>query len=582
MLTRLEVRNFKKLRDVEIDLGRNVVFIGPNNSGKSTALQALSLWGMALEEWGARRSGKSSPEKRPGININRKDIIDLPVPDAKLLWNNLRVRRGVDGGTKNIRIDVQIDAILDNQELVCGFELDYGNEESITVRPLRKPGFELAAVKETQFIEVPEALFDEDGVPRIRIAMLPPMSGLVAEEAKIERGRIHKLIGEGQTAQVLRNLCYMVSSQEDPTGWKSLCQSMKKLFGITLNDPRFLPLRGSIVMTYQENEVTLDLSCAGRGLQQTLLLLAHLYANPRTVLLLDEPDAHLEILRQRQTYRILSEVAEAQGSQIIAASHSEVVLNEAVGTGQVIAFVGRPHILGNRPSQVLKALQDIGWDHYMLAEQKGWVLYLEGSTDLSILLAFAKKLDHPAAPLLERPFVHYVGNLPQKAREHFHGLREAKPDMAGLAIFDHLNRALQPTADLFEAMWSRRELENYFCTESVLMAFTEHIPSGDLFAFSERTLRVTAMQEAIHEISDALRSLGRPELGSDDLKVTDDFLDPLFRKVSEKLSSPLLLRKNEYHRLVDFVQPNEIDPEVVDALDQIVKVAAQACPVTGE
>jgi ABC-type cobalamin/Fe3+-siderophores transport system ATPase subunit len=53
----------------------------------------------------------------------------------------------------------------------------------------------------------------------------------------------------------------------------------------------------------------LDLSCVGRELQQTLLLLAHLYANPKTVLLLDEPDAHLEVLRQRQIYQLLTDVA---------------------------------------------------------------------------------------------------------------------------------------------------------------------------------------------------------------------------------------------------------------------------------
>ncbi|MCL6503277.1 MAG: ATP-binding protein [Pirellulales bacterium] len=37
MLTRLTVRNFKRL-EMDIELTRSVVFIGPNNSGKTTAL----------------------------------------------------------------------------------------------------------------------------------------------------------------------------------------------------------------------------------------------------------------------------------------------------------------------------------------------------------------------------------------------------------------------------------------------------------------------------------------------------------------------------------------------------------------
>ncbi len=64
-------------------------------------------------------------------------------------------------------------------------------------------------------------------------------------------------------------------------------------------------------------------------MQQTLLLLAHLNRNPQSVLLIDEPDAHLEILRQREIYRLLTDVASERGSLIIVASHSEVGLNEA-------------------------------------------------------------------------------------------------------------------------------------------------------------------------------------------------------------------------------------------------------------
>jgi len=77
MLTRLRVRNFKNLRDVDIELGQTVVFIGPNNSGKTSALQALTLWNAGLRAWSAKRAGKASPEKRPGVMMylrrGRKD-----------------------------------------------------------------------------------------------------------------------------------------------------------------------------------------------------------------------------------------------------------------------------------------------------------------------------------------------------------------------------------------------------------------------------------------------------------------------------------------------------------------------------
>jgi sorbitol-specific phosphotransferase system component IIA len=333
-------------------------------------------------------------------------------------------------------------------------------------------------------------------------------------------------------------------------------------------------------MEYEEpNGVRLDLSASGRGLQQTLLLLAHLYANPKTVLLLDEPDAHLEILRQRQIYQILTETAEKQSAQVIAASHSEVVLNEAATRGQVIAFVGKPHVLTDRGSQVLKALSDIGFDQYYQAQQTGWVLYLEDATDLAILREFARLLDHPAQEHLERPFVNYVAtNLPQKARDHFYGLCEAKPDLVGIAIFDRLDKELQKNTQLREMMWGRREIENYFCTEEVLLAFATQGQPNDLFGHAEQECREPAMRESIRQVSNALKTLGKPDPWSPDIKASDEFLDPLFTDFSKRLNLPLVLRKSEYCDLVQLLSKDKVDAEVRAKLDAVREVADRATP----
>jgi predicted ATPase len=55
MLTRLRIKNFKRFGDADVELGQSVVFIGPNNSGKTTALQALALWDLGLRKWNERR-----------------------------------------------------------------------------------------------------------------------------------------------------------------------------------------------------------------------------------------------------------------------------------------------------------------------------------------------------------------------------------------------------------------------------------------------------------------------------------------------------------------------------------------------
>ena len=477
MLTRLQIKNFKRFPDANIELGQAVVFIGQNNSGKTTALQALALWDVGLRKWNEEYKGKTAPAQRPGVTINRRDLVAIPVPSANLLWRNLHTRdiKRISGKqeTQGVRIDIIVDGVHEGKSWSCGLEFDYANPESFYCRPLR-----LGNGKQPERMLVPPAAGDT------LVAFLPPMSGLAASEPKWEAGRINVLLGEGQTAQVLRNLCHQLHEQPAPnTGWQEVSDHIESLFGAKLQPPEFIKERGEITMAYQDQQdCLLDLSSAGRGLQQTLLLLAHLYANPRTVLLLDEPDAHLDVLRQRQIYQLLTNVAARQGSQIIAASHSEVVLNEAANRDVVIAFVGPPHRIDDRGQQVLKALTDIGFDQYYQAELKGWALYLEGSTDLAILQAFAQTLKHPAAEVLERPFVHYLTtNLPNRARDHFYGIREAKPDLVGFALFDRIDKPLDMGKPLTETMWRKREIENYLCQESVLLAYARHDQPDDLF-----------------------------------------------------------------------------------------------------
>jgi predicted ATPase len=62
MLTKLSIKNFKRFENVEIELGDPVVFIGPNNSGKTTALQALALWEVGVKRWIEKRKGQLMSE----------------------------------------------------------------------------------------------------------------------------------------------------------------------------------------------------------------------------------------------------------------------------------------------------------------------------------------------------------------------------------------------------------------------------------------------------------------------------------------------------------------------------------------
>lgn len=304
MLTRMIIRNFKRFDEATVDLGNPVVFIGPNNSGKTTALQALALWDAGLRRWNEKRAGRSTPEKRPGVTLNRRDLVSVPVPSANLLWRNLHVREVVriDGkpNIEQVFIDVLVEGVNGENEWKYGLEFYYANEESFYCRPMRLlPDSDLVRMS----VPTPAG--------RVRVAYLPPMSGLAANETRLDIGAINVRIGEGRTAEVLRNLCHqVVEANEGGQNWARIVNIIKAQFGVTPDTPIYVAERGEIEMTYTTGTGTrLDISSSGRGLQQVLLLLAHMHVNRESVLLLDEPDAHLEILRQRQMYQMLTEIA---------------------------------------------------------------------------------------------------------------------------------------------------------------------------------------------------------------------------------------------------------------------------------
>ena len=561
MLTKLRIRNFKQFEDVTIDLDDVVVFVGPNDSGKTTALQALSLWELGLRRWRERWGMvPTSDIQRPGVSINRLDLFSVPVNHANQLWRGLRTREGnrQNIGTSNVRIEIEVRGrSTAGEDWLCGFEFDYANPESFYCRPLR------TSLDGQSRMTVPAEAFEE------RVAFLPPMSGLSSSEAMLQPGTVNVFLGEGRTAEVLRNLCFQVFLHQRD-GWMNvLVPRMEKLFGATILDPQYNQERGEITVRYRDSRMPnleMDLASSGRGFQQTLLLTAYMLLHPNSIIMLDEPDAHLEILRQRQIYQEITETASTQNSQLLIATHSEIVLNEAGDRHSVTAFVGTPHRMDGSRSQIFKALAEIGFENYLQAAQQGWVLYLEGSTDLAALRAFAAQMNHPAEMALDRPFVHYVGNQPTQARRHFYGLREAYPELQGFALFDRLVLPDGTNEALSEHSWQKREIESYFCFRDLLIRWAQ----------MQFPLFLGYMGDAISEVENARRVLGQPSPWDGDAKVSEDFLAPLFRSFYEKTGITGHIAKSDYHFLVAYMEVSEIDPEVVRVLDSIVSVAPKA------
>jgi hypothetical protein len=371
--------------------------------------------------------------------------------------------------------------------------------------------------------------------------------------------------------------------------------------------------RGAIELAYSQTGVKepLALSSSGRGFQQMLLIFAYLFSHKRSVLLVDEPDAHLEILRQKQVFVLLRDIATQNESQVVIVTHSEVILDAALETNLTLLLDGQADNLAKKV-QILEGLKLYGTANYVRARQRGYVFYVEGGTDVDILRALAEKLKHPAASVWdENANVYFVeNNYPEAsadselerveggfgitAKEHFNQLRKLLPGLRGLAILDNDGRSRQDFEDqgLRILYWKRYEVENYFITPDLLLKYVaERNLELGLFAVDTQQAELVLgelVQERVfggdrddylvwkNSASDAGRLIW--EAKTQTVKLSS-FAEEFFRRLGDRTGLEMLLTKGELHRLVESADSDVIPREVSDKLDLIADLFQKAAAI---
>ena len=589
LLHYLEIENFKRFGERQrIELDHPAVLIGPNNCGKTSAIQALALWSQAVRTWYDLKKDSSAKE-RTATSLNRLNIVAVPVQRTRFFWHNTQVRTG----SKDISLVITVG--VEYQGKVLALPMRFRNQGDELVYCTPDPGIagNLDLIRHAA---------------SLKVELLYPMSGLETEEPLLQPGRIDVLLGQGQTAQVLRNLCLMVA-RDSAADWQRITALMKRLFNAELLEPQETT-RGSIELQYRQPGVRemLDVSSSGRGFQQMLLIFAYLFSHKRSVLLVDEPDAHLEILRQKQVYVLLRDIASENLSQVVMVTHSEVILDEALDNNLTLLLEGKADDLAKK-QDIKNSLKHFGAEHYVKARERGYVLYVEGGTDVDMLRALAELLNHPVAEIWdERLNSFYVqNNYPDQGldaelerveggfgltpQQHFNGLRKMLPQLKGLAILDNdgRDRASDLQGPLKIIYWKRYEAENYFVTPDVLRSYAlGHYADLDLFGGFQAEIDSVLDELLLEQLFDGVYSdfqawkQASPEFArvlweaKTERRKLSAFAEEFFRKLAEKLGGQMLLKKGELHRLVPTTQPQNIVPEVREKLDLLYELLAGA------
>lgn len=124
----------------------------------------------------------------------------MPVRRTRYFWHNTTVR----SGNNDIPMVITLGVLHDNKV------------EPVTMK-FRNQGEDLVyCTPDDATLLRPELI---EAAAKLNVELLYSMSGLETEEPILQPGHIDVLLGQGQTAQVLRNLCLLVF-KDAPDGWR--------------------------------------------------------------------------------------------------------------------------------------------------------------------------------------------------------------------------------------------------------------------------------------------------------------------------------------------------------------------------
>ena len=545
MIHTVRIRGFKRFEDVEFRLPGHVILAGPNNTGKTTVLQAIASWTLALRRW-RELNDFNSRQGYTRAPIARHAFYTVPLRSFDFLWKDRRYR-------ERIEIELRHDAGWS-----VTMELIPDSTEQIYVRPKAD-----ASAKTLRNLD-PKTVF------------VPSMTGLGIDEPLYYPAKIEQLLGLGQPGEVLRNLLAEASINE--VAWERIRSSIEKLFGYEILPPEtggaHIMAEYRVAGAPDARHPRFDIASAGSGFQQVLMLLAFLYTRPNAILLLDAPDAHLHVIHQDAVYHELKTAASRQRSQLIIATHSEVVIN-SVEPRELYVLLEKPGRIADNSdkSRFVSSLRVLSNTDVMQALDTQGILYVEDFTDIGILRAWAAQLGHRADRLLStevmwKPMVFQAqeGRPGISAREHFNALQLVREDLPGLALVDGDARPKIQNSEITETglqrlRWQRYKIESYLLHPVSLSRFVEFIVGADA---AEPHVKEMLTYWRYHFPPPVVRE----PLGNHNFLNVADARAELLPQLLEA-AGIRDLPYTRYHEIAARMLPEEIHPEVGEKLDAI-------------
>lgn len=299
LLTKVAISNFKRIREAEFEIGPVTYIIGGNNSGKSSAIQAIHTAVTAAQLARARQQ-KVIPTSllrySPAASFET-------VGHGKPLENN-------EGG---LRASVEFFSISNSEGDVQNFKVVLyrgRNYDSVGVDREPKQGSLADRIQDHR---------------KLFSIYTPGLSGIPLREEYMSYASVFQRAAGGEANLVFRNILRLINKHDKLEELEHAVSSLigEKISLIIRADEShdFYIEVQAIIGGSSGSPIPIELW--GTGLLQITQLYSYVILFEPSVFLVDEPDAHLHPSRQKLLASAFEDIAENYGCQIIATTHSE-------------------------------------------------------------------------------------------------------------------------------------------------------------------------------------------------------------------------------------------------------------------
>lgn len=309
MINKINISGFKCFEDEEFDLNKITLLTGGNGVGKSSLIQAILLSRLAIE----KKLNVNIHSKEPLKNVNFKGLIPLNNGYELNLGTYFDIFRDNRENNKN-----EILIKLDND--IFKFDIPEIHENETSVNVFYQFNFEK---KTTPFWLKNEFYY-------LNTERLGPRHSLAFDHTDF----IHCGFKGEFTAQVLeiygansRFKSAMINETDDrllitTNHW------LDTIFpGVTVKTKKLGPMNAQILISSSNNKSEMSATNIGFGISYSLpIIVSGLIAKKDSILIIENPEAHLHPKGQSNIGYFLGKVAES-GVKILVETHSEHFVN---------------------------------------------------------------------------------------------------------------------------------------------------------------------------------------------------------------------------------------------------------------